>query len=141
MDSRTQIAFLQKASGRPFQWGQEDCALFLANWWRHVHGVDPAHWLQGGYDSEDGAAAIIAANRGLQRLVARVAKEAGAGRTREPARGDFGLIAHNGKPFGAICVCPKSPPDTWAVRAKDGIAFIHRPRILQAWEIGGANGA
>lgn len=85
MDTRTQIAFLQKASGRAFKWGQEDCALFLANWWRHVHGTDPAAWLRGGYDSEDGAAAIIAANRGLQ----RVALEAGAVRTREPVRGSL----------------------------------------------------
>lgn len=141
MEFKSLAPFLHKAAGRPFEWGQEDCALFLANWWRHVHGADPAGWLRGAYNSDDTAAAVLATHRGLQRLVTRVAREVGAIRTREPKLGDFGLVVMNGKPFGAICVCPKMKPDTWVVRAEKSLAFVNRPRVLQAWSIGGAHGA
>lgn len=133
--TRTLTEFLQRESSRPFQWGQNDCSLLLANWWQHVHGVDPAAWLRGTYNTAERKDAVLIANRGLQRLVTRIARSAGASRAHKPDTGDFGLIAHGGRPYGAICTGRVGAMACWAVRSETGVAFLTNPRILRAWSI------
>ncbi|MET3926645.1 hypothetical protein [Devosia sp. 2618] len=130
-----QIDFFNKALGRTFQWGEEDCSMFLANWWRHVHAVDPARWLRGTYRDAIEADIVVMANRGLQRLVARIASEAGAVRTRAPTFGDFGLVVVGGKPFGAVSCCPMVPSNSWVIRTESGLVMVHKPRMLRTWSI------
>lgn len=38
-----------------FKWGQNDCALFMADIMKRVHSVDPARWFRGRYDSKQEA--------------------------------------------------------------------------------------
>ena len=133
--ARTLSEFLLRQTNTPFQWGESDCSLMLADWWRHVHGKDPAGWLRGTYSSAEAKDRVVAANRGLQRLVSRIASEAGALRTATPTTGDFGLIAVGGKPFGAICTGRVAGKACWAVRSESGLAFLTNPRFLRAWSI------
>lgn len=135
MNTRTLSEFLQREAGRPFEWGRSDCSLFLADWWRHVHGTDPAAHLRGAYRTAQGKDAVLAANRGLQRLVTAIAAKAGASRTTTPNTGDFGLIAIGGKPYGAICTGRVGAKACWAVRSEAGVTFLTNPRILRAWSI------
>jgi hypothetical protein len=129
------IEFLHESAGRPFAYGRNDCSLFLADWWRCVHGVDPAAELRRRYSDEAGKDALVAQERGLQRLVSRLARSVGARRVRQPGTGDFGLIVHGGKPYGAICTGRVGAGLCWAIRSDTGVAFLTNPRVLQAWAI------
>jgi hypothetical protein len=133
--TRSLSEFLRYTASRPFQWGQDDCSLLLANWWQHIHGNDPAAWLRGTYSAPDEKDAVLVAQRGLQRLVSRIAAEAGAIRTAAPNTGDFGLIAIAGRPYGAICTGRVAGRACWAVRSETGVTFLTNPRILRAWSI------
>lgn len=132
---RQLIEFLHSRAGRPFAYGADDCSLFLADWWRRVHRVDPAAELRGRYRDEASKDARLREERGLQRLVARLARSAGSHRVTEPVLGDFGLIAKDGKPYGAICAGKAGSLMCWAVRSETGIAMLSNPRVLQAWAI------
>lgn len=132
---RRLIAFLHDSAERPFAYGRNDCCLFLADWWRLLHGADPAAELRGRYADETGKDDLLAQERGLQRLVARVARRAGAVRTASPTTGDFGLIAREGNPYGAICTGKAGDALCWAIRSETGVAFLTNPRVLQAWAI------
>jgi hypothetical protein len=68
-------------------------------------------------------------------LVTAIAHQAGASRTREPATGDFGLIAVGGRPYGAICTGRMAGKTCWAVRSETGVTFLTNPRLLRAWSI------
>ena len=133
--NRTLTEFLVTEANRPFKWGRNDCSMMLANWWRHVHSTDPATWLRGTYSNREQKDVVISANRGLQRLVTRIAREAGAPRTPYPTLGDFGLIAVGGQPYGAICTGRVASKACWAVRSEAGVTFLTNPRILRAWSI------
>lgn len=109
--------------------------MLLANWWRRNHGVDPAAWLRGTYRTADEKDAVLQQHRGLQRLVTRIAVEAGAARTRNPTTGDIGLVALGGKPYGAICTGRVAGKTCWAARSETGLTFLTNPRILRAWSI------
>lgn len=133
--TRTLSDFLRRASERPFEWGQSDCSLLLADWWLHIHGNDPAAWLRGTYANAEQKDEVLVQHRGLQRLVTRIAAQAGASRTRTPTTGDFGLIAVDGKPYGAICTGRVAGKACWVVRSESGLAFLTNPRTLRAWSI------
>ena len=132
--TRTLSEFLRKAAG-PVKWGHDDCCMQIANWWRHIHGIDPAAHLRGTYSTVEGKDAVLAANRNLQRLVTAVAAQAGAPRTRAPNTGDFGLIAVAGRPYGAICTGRVAGKSCWVARSETGLTFLTNPRILRAWSI------
>lgn len=135
LTTRILTDFLRRASGKPFEWGQSDCSLFLADWWLHIHGSDPAAHLRGTYSTAEQKDVVVAAQRGLQRLLTLIAARAGAQRTRTPNTGDFGLIAAGGKPYGAICTGRVAGKSCWVVRSESGLAFLTNPRILRAWSI------
>lgn len=132
---RKLIEFLKAETARPFQWGNNDCSLLLANWWRANHGADPADWLRGTYSTAEQKDAVLLQHRGLQRLVTAIAKRAGASRTAAPSTGDFGLIAIGGRPYGAICTGRVAGKACWAARSETGVTFLTNPRILRAWSI------
>jgi hypothetical protein len=47
------------ATGRPFSWGENDCALFAADCAMAMTGVDPLAHVRGEYSSELGAARVL----------------------------------------------------------------------------------
>lgn len=62
------VAVIAAARGRPFAWGAHDCMLFAADAVAALTGADPAAGLRGAYDSEIGAARIVARAGGLAAL-------------------------------------------------------------------------
>lgn len=130
------IRFLRESAGRPFAYGEDDCSLWLADWWRANRGVDPAAHLRRTYATAEEKDALVRRHRGLQRLVTDIARQAGAQRTKAPTTGDFGLIVVQGRPYGAICSGMAGKALFWAVRAiEPGVVFLTNPRILRAWSI------
>ncbi|HEY0684770.1 MAG TPA: hypothetical protein VGD45_20705 [Steroidobacter sp.] len=59
--------YVESRRTRPFEWGSNDCALFLADWIVTATGVDHAkRWRR--YKTASGAAAIVKRNGGMRRL-------------------------------------------------------------------------
>ena len=129
------VSFLHRSAERPFAYGQEDCSLILASWWKCVHGVDPAKALRGTYSTDAEKDSLLEREGGLLAVVDRLAAGVGAAATQTPALGDFGVIEHGGKPFGAICAGTAGLALCWAIRTEKGVGFLTNPKVLKAWAI------
>lgn len=102
---------------------------------RLATGADPAEPHRGAYSSEDEALALIEAEGGLQAVVRAGMDRVGLIPTRQPIRGDVGLVmmeTARGEPLvGAICTGP-----LWAAMSRDGPRFF-RGRVRTAWSVPG----
>lgn len=123
--------FLADLAVRPFRYGELDCGLALAELWQAVHGVDGAASLRGTYATEAECAAMLRSQGHLPRLVARLARSVGARQTSDPKPGDFAVIRHQNKWWGAI----RTPGGRWAVKCNDGLAALKAPRIVAMWAL------
>lgn len=121
------IEFLDRYKSRPFQWGVDDCSLFIADWWRENHGVDPASELRGTYSSEEQKSEIVADAGGLLKLVTGIADGVGAKRASTPETGCFALIEPG--------VCAIYAQGYWVVRSDEGLTFSQNARVLRMWSI------
>ncbi len=84
--------FLFHAAARPFQWGQFDCALWLADWYMAAtRQPDPAAWLRGAYDDETSCRAKFG-NAAAARMLHEVARRIPLVRTADPFFGDIGAV-------------------------------------------------
>lgn len=136
-------AFLHRAAAVPFVWGHADCALFLADWFQHVHGADPAAHLRGQYHDPgscqrlcgwftDPAAVIEGCLDTVRSDPAAFPR--GANR---PEVGDVAVLmvrdADQVFPAGAVWL-----GKVWGLRAQQGVTTRH-PRTVQpieTWGIG-----
>lgn len=84
--------FLVKAASVPFNFGEWDCAMTLANWVREQTGIDPAPDLRGTYQTDEEWKAIVEAAGGMVYLVRCLALKAGLVPIVYPQRGDIGVI-------------------------------------------------
>lgn len=121
------IGFLDRYKGRPFAWGRDDCSLFIADWWREVHGVDPAAHLRGTYTTEREKDRIVVRAGGLLPLISSIAETAGAVVTETPKTGDFGIIEPG--------VCAIHAQGFWIARSETGLAFSKDVAVWRAWSI------
>jgi hypothetical protein len=101
--------FLNRAAETPFQWGEHDCLLWLADWIDERRGIDPASELRGKYSTILQAARIVREAGGMERLVDISTRAAGLSRATSGARGDIAIVqvegdggAHFGNQAGAI---------------------------------------
>lgn len=123
--------FLTALRRAPFSFGETDCALTIADWWHANHGADPALHLRGTYSDRDGCAAVLTRERGLLRLVWRLARSVGARRTHDPNAGDFAVVRFQQQHFGAI----RTASGRWAIKMSDGLTVTTECRIIMAWAI------
>lgn len=119
--------FLSGYIDRPFEWGRDDCSLFLADWWQFNHGIDPAAHLRGTYDCEGQKDVVVARHGGILRLVSGIADSVGAQRCFSPAFGAFGIIEPG---VGGIYA-----GDFWAFRTWDGVGFSKEAKPWRIWSI------
>ena len=101
--------FLNRAAATPFEWGQFDCLLWLADWIEERRGIDPADSLRGKYCSMLQAARIVREAGGMERLVDITTRPVGLSRATEGARGDIAVVQvagdggeHFGNQAGAV---------------------------------------
>jgi hypothetical protein len=125
-------AHLAAGRHRPFAWGVHDCATFVADWVRALHGTDPLAAWRGSYDSEAGFDALVAPAGGLAGFVAGVATAQGFPSC-PPAfvqRGDVALVRlGNEECLGLV------DAKHVAVPTLAGIRLAPRSAILQAWAV------
>lgn len=124
-------SFLRDLAREPFTYGQNDCVLALANWWRSNHQIDPGERLRGTYSDLEGCEEVLAAEGGVLRLVRRVTKATGMRRIITPAPGDIAVVRFQGKHFGAI----RTPTGKWAIKAGDGLIVTQDCRLVAAWSV------
>lgn len=121
------IEFMQRYTDRPFAWGVDDCSLFIADWWRENHGVDPACELRGTYSTEIEKTRIVENSGGLLKLVAGIAEGVGAKRATSVSTGCFALIEPG--------VCAIYVQGYWVVRSEIGLTFNREARVIRMWSV------
>ena len=123
--------FIADNNTRPWQPGQVDCCMVLADWASWLGHPDPAAHLRGTYDSDEGFRATIAAAGNVPALVASCIPRSGK-RIQHPMAGDIGVIGSPNnihRQFGAI-----HDGNGWLVRMHGGFGRM-TARTLAAWKI------
>lgn len=119
MDALSQ--FLRAAAARTFRLGEFDCGLFVADWYVAKTGkADPAKHLRGTYYE---AGDLLPLMRGV---VAR----AKLAETKEPTRGDVGIVRVGNRVMGSIFTGTR-----WVVLTEGGIGGVRRAEVLSAWKV------
>jgi hypothetical protein len=125
--------FLAEAGRIPFSWGERDCLLFLADWVRVRHGVDPAAHLRGRYHTALGCRRILRREGGPLSVVSRCAAGVGLEPTDTPRSGDVGVVAalteRGIEAVGAICTGPR-----WAMLGTRGL-LVGPAQPFAAWRV------
>jgi hypothetical protein len=132
-------AHLKAALGRPFSWGEHDCALFAANAVRDMTGIDGAAPFRGRYRTARGATLALRrfAGGGLAEAAAAICATHGwpAVPVTLAQRGDLVLLdTAEGPALGLVDLTGRQ-----AVKAgQDGLQALplDAPSVLKAWSIG-----
>jgi hypothetical protein len=116
-------AFLDANAAQPFVWGQNDCALMLANWGIEYTGIDAAAHLRGTYDSPMSCLRVMRQYGGLEGVLQSCADVIQWERRSEARPGDVGIIgcvALEPGPWGGVgAVCLDGR--LWGARGVRGV--------------------
>lgn len=117
--------FLHEAASHPFEFGQWDCVITLANWLNVLVGQDPATDVRGTYSTIGGWKKVVANEGGMIRFIDGRAKKVGLEERKEPRTGDIGLmriVREQGYWVGTI-----RGRRRWWYKVGDGITGIDLP--------------
>lgn len=125
------MPWLDKSARRPFEWGQADCMLDVADWLDYSCGLDVASAWRGRYSSEAEAAALM--QEGLETAMRTEAARLGLEEAAEPLPGDVAIVTIPGqdKPLGAILM----PTGRWRMRHARGFLLARSVTVLIAWSL------
>lgn len=112
-------AYVQRTATLPWQWGAQDCTIWVADWCLIRWGIDPAARYRGRYDDEAGALTLISAG-----LLETINPEIPLRRMDDPAEGDIGVIEIMGRQVAAIW-----SGRHWLFRTPRGIGMTSRSAI------------
>ena len=104
---------------QPWQWGKQDCTIWVADWCSARWGIDPAARYRGRYSDEQGMAALISGG-----LLATVAPEIALPHKDAPDEGDIGVIEVAGRQVAAIWSGAH-----WMFRTPRGVSFARRDAL------------
>lgn len=122
--------FLETMAATPFADGASDCALTVADWVMTARSCpDPALGLRGQYRSAAERDALLKSIGGLKAAMTAAAARAGLKTTRQPRRGDVGLVTLSGRMLAGICL-----GRSWAAKG-DGLVVEIPRRVLKAWRV------
>ena len=124
MDQSKLETFLLERRFAPFEWGRNDCCLFVADAVEAMHGVDFAANLRG-YRTRFGAARRLAKAGGLAKLVDEMLAPISASLTR---RGDVVMFNAEGGDALGLCVGRK-----FAAAGPSGVTFFDMSYVTRAW--------
>lgn len=131
---------IDRAEGRPTEWGADDCMLWVANILRDALGADPAEPFRGRYWTERTALQVIGKG-GLPAAVRRQCRALGWPGIRKIDRAEFGDIgvARNATTGAHSCVlrynADRSGRGFWIGRANRGIALVPDALVGVAWRV------
>ncbi|HHR6140381.1 TPA: DUF6950 family protein [Providencia alcalifaciens] len=118
---------LEKATQKPFSWGQHDCCLFAADCAVAVCGIDIAEKARGRYKTKAGAMRVLKSEfgdleSGLSDFFAEIDPE-------KATRGDIVMFnGDDGKTLGVMWA-----NKVWAVTESGAMPVNHQP--VKAWRV------
>lgn len=124
--------FVEARRSRPFRWGENDCALFAADWVREATGRDPAAAFRGRYATAAGAVRALK-RYGAGDLIATWTALEGAPleSPRLAQRGD--VVAVESGEGAALSICLD---ERIAVVTPDGgLGFLPLSAAVVAWRV------
>lgn len=119
--------FMAAEAAEPFAWARFDCTMMCDRWVRLRRGVSPVEAGPIRYSDEASAMRILPR---LPMLMNRAMRKAGLEPTREPRKGDVGLVAHAGRAGPAI-----HSGACWITRHRGGFWTAPAAGFLKAWSI------
>lgn len=123
------------ARTKPFAWGVHDCCMMAADIVYEITAVDIAAGYRGSYSDAAGAAEIIAASGGLEKLVGSVVGPLGWTRTKPvlARRGDLVVFTSpdTGQPALGVCL----GRDSVFPAVGGGLGFIATAQCSTAWRV------
>lgn len=126
--------FLNEHRDKPFETGQNDCALFISDWFRLLTGIDFSCEFRGCYSSDAGSAKLIA-EKGygdLFGLVSTVLDEHGV-RLETPKLAQRGDIAWCKR--GDVTLCGIVGGDGIYALSTDGLVCVPLRFASVAWRV------
>lgn len=123
---------IERAEGKPFRWGRDDCMLWCANILKRALKVDPAKGYRGKYHGMKSAYREVGPG-GLALAVRRACREAGWPPIDpiDAEAGDLGVIQN---PMGQACVLYLRG-GFWVGRIDRGVAVVPTKRVKVAWRV------
>lgn len=123
---------VQRWARTPFAWGTADCCIILADYVRDVTGIDGAAHLRGRYADYEQLRAICG---NPFALVEECAGRVPLNPTRNPKRGDvgvIGIVSQDGyAQIGGLCL----KPGQWAAKEIRGVNIVSEPKVIAAWSV------
>ena len=121
-------AWYKSKAGKPLVYGENDCCLFVADAVLAMTGIDPAKAIRGTYNSEQGAAKIIARHGGLKGLIDSLGFES---KTIAFATvGDIGLAKQEREELLVLCMAGYA-----IAQGKRNIEFVPFDRLIHVWGV------
>ena len=112
--------YVDRTSGLPWQWGVQDCTIWVADWCVIRWGFDPARRFRGQYCNERGALLLTACG-----LAQRVGPEIPLRVKDTPGEGDIGIVEIAGRQVAAI-----RSGRHWSFRTPRGVGMARREAIM-----------
>lgn len=123
------IEFTREQVGTPFEWGQNDCCMFAANWIEFATGVDPAAHLRRSYETEAECDAFLSANGGVLGAMGQCLES--YKQVMMPRVGFVACVRTAAGDMGAI-----RGASGWLIRTKrGGVATLRTPDAVRVWAI------
>lgn len=119
----TSLDFWNRAMSEPFEWGKNDCALWVSRYIEELTGFDPASNYRGSYTTKLGAFRILRKSGGLEGLCESVMVDF-------PLGDDVGVAQING-----VNLCGIRNGDKLALKGDCGLLIIPFEGFLRGWSI------
>lgn len=119
-----------------FEWGRNDCCLFICNAIEAMTGIDPATpFFRGNYHSKEEGYALIAefCGGGIEKMVEKMAETHGYVEVHPnfAQRGDVGLyIDRDAGPTLALSLGTQ-----WAFLKESGLGYLPRASVTRVWRV------
>lgn len=123
-------AYIDEKSRDVFEWGRNDCCLFIADWVKVLSGVDYAAEYRGKYNTALSAMRFVG-NCGLCSFIEGIVSRAGFVEVKSlyAQRGDICVIDNGNRRDAAGIVCAGRV----AALSTKGIVFVPISSIRKAW--------
>lgn len=86
------VRYVSELADRPWQWGECDCTMAVADWIKEVRGINPLAKYRGAYSTADEARETAKQAGGFVPEIGRLFDEAGMKRVMIPEDGDVAMV-------------------------------------------------
>ena len=122
--------YLARCAGAPFEWGRQDCALFLAGAVEAMTGADFARPYRGNYQSAGEGRALLRQNGFASHV--DLARRTLPGKHRSRAAPGDGAIL---RARGGIMLGVFQGPQVYVLRADRGLALLSPDCVIRVLEV------